>query len=177
MKKLAVFTLLSIFLFNTIGYYIAFKVSQSEARNEIKSKIKLGLPIQELVAITFDNSKIENIQWVEKNEEFYYNDILYDVVKIDETNPIATIFYCISDEKEEALFANLDNHIKAHVASNENKSNSASKKLIDHIVKIYFTQPFDFYFYTATLQNKFPILKLNYRSEYSEINSPPPEFF
>lgn len=175
MKKLGAFALLLIFLFNTIGYYIAFKVNQSEAKSEIKSRIKLDLPIQELTSITFDNSKIDSIQWVEKNEEFYYNNKLYDVVKTEGTNQTTT-FYCLSDEKEEALFANLDEHVKTHIASNDNKNNSTSKKLIDHVVKIYFTQSFDFHFNTSTLQNNFSILELNYRSEYSETNSPPPEF-
>lgn len=175
MKKTAVFTLLAIFMFNTVGYYIVFKVNQSEAKNEIKSKIKLGSPVQELIAIKLDNCKIESIQWVEKNKEFYYDNELYDIVRTDETSPTETTFYCISDEKEEALFCNLDEYVKTYITNNANKSNSTSKKLSNHVVKIYFFQSSDFYFHIPSLKINFSNPSLNYSSEYSETSSPPPE--
>ena len=79
MKKIAVFSLLAIFLFNSFGYFIVFKVAQLEARKEIKTKIKLGLPEKELTAIEFKKSDLKNIHWVKENKEFYYENKLYDV--------------------------------------------------------------------------------------------------
>lgn len=175
MKKFAVFTLLSIFIFNTVGYYIVFKVNQFEVRKEIKSRIKLSLPLEELTAIHIEKNKIENILWVKKNKEFYYNKILYDIVKTDETNT-STTFYCISDEKEQALFTNLDEHINLYISSTDNKNNSTSKKLKEHVVKIYFIHSFVFCFNESAILHKFAALKMNFTSESPEINSPPPKF-
>ncbi len=174
MKKLAIFSLLAIFVFNSIGYYIVFKVSQSEAKEEIRTSIKLGLPTKELTAIAFDKSSIGKIHWVEKNKEFLYNDKLYDIVKTTDSKN-SMIFYCISDEKEEALFANLDEHIKVQLASNDNKNNSTSKKLSNHVVKIYFNHSSDICFYSNDINYLFSIPKINYLSAILETISPPPE--
>ena len=174
MKKLAVFTLLTIFVFNTVGYYVVFKISQAEARKEIKSRIKLGLSTDELTIIIIDKSKVENIQWLKKNKEFYYNNKLYDIVKVNGDSSSTTTFYCISDEKEAALFANLDAYVKAHITS-KNKNNSPSKKLNDHVIKIYFTQSSVIDFHRTTSKNNFPRYTLNYLSEYTETKSPPPK--
>ncbi|MCX6295479.1 MAG: hypothetical protein NTX97_05340 [Bacteroidetes bacterium] len=174
MKKLAVFSLLAIFIFNSVGYYIVFKVSQSEAKEEIQSNIKLGLPVQKLTEITFDKNAVGKIQWTEKNKEFYYNNKLYDIVKSsDSKNTI--VFYCISDEKEETLFADLDEHIKVQLVSNDSKSNSTSKKLSNHVVKIYFNHSSEICFYSNGINYLFSIPKINYLSALTETNSPPPE--
>lgn len=176
MKKLAILTLLSIFIFNTVGYYIVFKISQSEAKSEIKSKITQNLSTQELTAITLTKTEIATVVWLEKNKEFYFKNKLYDVVKTTENNPNSTTFYCLSDEKEEALFANLDEHILRQLNKNDNNKNSTSKKLSNHVVKIYFLQSQDIHFHKMDIQNNFSFLKLNYCSEFPETSSPPPEF-
>ena len=174
MKKIALFSLLAIFLFNSFGYYIVFKVSQSQARKEIKSRIKLGLPSQELASIVFSKKDIKNIHWLKKDKEFFYNNKLYDIVKTDESSTSIT-FHCISDEQEQFLFAKLDEHVQVYI-SNDNRKDSGSKKLKEHVIKIYFMHTDEHIAYKNSSPFEFSIQTKNYQSEFSETKSPPPEF-
>jgi len=175
MKKLAVFSLLAIFLFNSVGYFIVFKIAQTEVRKEIKTRLKLTVPQAELIAIEINKSDIKNIHWEKENKEFYYSDHLFDVVKTKET-PNSIIYYCIDDKKERNLFASLDDHVTSFIASENSKKNSPTKKLNDHVVKIYFSNSYGFGFQNASTQVYFSFSTRIYLSEFQETKSPPPEF-
>ena len=81
MKKAISIVLLGIFLFNTTGYYVFFKIAQIEIKKEIKKEIKLSLQNDELTVITFLNSNINTIHWIENNKEFIYHNQMFDIVK------------------------------------------------------------------------------------------------
>ena len=98
MKKAISIFLLGIFLFNTAGYFVFFKIAQIEIKKEIKKEIKLNLQSEELTAITFLNSEIQSIPWIETNKEFIFRDQMFDVVK-SESNETETTFYCINDKQ------------------------------------------------------------------------------
>lgn len=175
MKKIAIFSLLAIFLFNSVGYFIVFKVAQIEARKEIKTKIKLGLPDRELTSIEFPKSELSTIHWIKENKEFYFKGKLYDVVKKDEKSS-SIVFYCIDDKQEHALFASLDKHVDTFISSQSSKRNSPSKKLNNHVIKIYFANSFDFNFFTNSTILFHSFSTKNHPSEFQETSSPPPEF-
>jgi hypothetical protein len=174
MKKLAVFFLLTLFLFNTVGYYVVFKITQAEIKVDVKLQLKRGIPATELTEIKIDLKAISTIQWVEKNKEFYYNNQLYDVVKTSTTDNTIT-FYCITDKKEEVLFAHLDDYIKTHVGATNNH-NSTSKKLSTHVLKVYFLNSFSLHFSETVTEIKYCIFKTDVCTAFSKINSPPPQF-
>ena len=175
MKKITVFSLLAIFLFNYVGYYIVFKTTQAEIRKEIKTKIKLGVPENELTVIEFSKKDFQNISWVKENKEFYFKNQLFDIVKKEETLT-GILLYCIDDKQEHELFAALDDHINQLISTNPQKSNTPSKKLIDHVVKIYFSTNYS-YAHTITFHLlSFPSVSSNYSSLFPEIKSPPPRF-
>ncbi|MES2593024.1 MAG: hypothetical protein V4608_14170 [Bacteroidota bacterium] len=138
MKKISVLLLLVIFLFNTVGYFIAFKAVQYQVKKEIKSEIKQGLQLSEFTVITIDKDQLKQIDWVENGKEMYYKGELYDIVKSSE-NITSITFHCINDKQEKKLFAHLDEHINNHIASNKPLKNGTSKKLTDHIIKLYFS--------------------------------------
>ncbi len=175
MKKSAIFSLLAIFLFNSVGYYIVFKISQSEIRKEVKTFIQLGIPEAQLTTIEISKAKFASINWEKKNKEFFYQGKLFDIVKKKELQN-SIIFYCIDDKKEIELFADLDEHIDMFVASQNSKSNSSSKKLTNHVVKIYFSNFYSFRFHNPSTLFCFFQPTKNYLSEFSETKSPPPEF-
>lgn len=175
MKKAASILLLCIFLFNAVGYIVVFKIAQLEARKEIKIKIKLGLPDRELTAIEFKKDNLETIHWVKENKEFYYQGKLYDVVKKNEKET-SIVFYCIDDKKEHALFASLDKHVDTFISSQYSKKSSSSKKLNEHVLKIYFSHTHNFHFSTNSTIVNYSFSAKNYQSEFPETNSPPPEF-
>jgi len=137
MKKITPIFLICIFLFNTVGYYIAFKAVHYSVKKEIKSQIKSSLDITELTIITLNKKDLDKIEWKDDGEEMVYNDEMYDIVRSTETITSIT-YYCINDKKEKLLFANLEEHISIHIAADKPVKNPASKKLIDHVVKLYF---------------------------------------
>ncbi len=127
MKKILPLFLLCIFLFNTVGYYVAFKVAQVEIKREIKKEIKLNLNEDELTIIRFTRKEIKSIKWLEINKEFFYSDQLFDIVRIAEDESSVT-FYCINDKQERKLFSTLEDQVLKHIQnnknSNKNKTNS-----------------------------------------------------
>jgi hypothetical protein len=145
MKKAVVLFFISIFLFNSVGYFVVFKTAEFELKSEIKIKIKQGLPTKELVTLTIPSKELKTIVWHDGGKEFSYKGKMYDVVKSEQIENAIT-YYCIDDSKETNLFANLDEHINANVITTNTGKQHPTKKLNDHVVKIYFCQKNTFYF-------------------------------
>ena len=61
MKKAAAIFLLGIFLFNTAGYFIAFKSVQYQIKKEIKAEIKKNINSDELTAIIIRRNKLTKL--------------------------------------------------------------------------------------------------------------------
>ena len=176
MKKAVTLFLLSIFLFNTAGYYFVYKSAQYRARNEMQSQINSAVNSGKLKNITINKNNLQDIEWLENGKELRYNNQLYDIVKSSETFNTIT-FYCINDTKEEALFTNLEEHINTHVAANKPIKNGNQKKISDNVIKLYFSNEQSFKFNIALLfrHNFFPT-NLIFKSSIIETDSPPPEF-
>ncbi|MBA3705099.1 MAG: hypothetical protein H0W84_04160 [Bacteroidetes bacterium] len=174
MKKAASISLLCIFLFNTVGYFIAFKTVQYQVKRSIKSEMKSGLSINELTAITINKTDVANIERQKLGKEMFYNNELYDIVRSTETASTIT-YYCISDKKEKLLLVNLDEHINTHIADQPLK-NSTSKKLVDHVIKLYFSNKQFVSFETYSASALFTSVLTFYSPITIDTNSPPPEF-
>lgn len=175
MKKVAVLFLLSIFLFNTAGYYFVFKAAQYQVRSDIQNEIKSGFDSDELETLIINKNNLAAIEWLESGKEMRYHDQLYDIVKSTETSSTIT-FYCINDIKEKSLFSKLEDHINTHVLSTVPVKNNSSKKLFDTVVKVYFSTDRSFSFVQAASDIHFFTPNFNYTSALIKTNSPPPEF-
>jgi hypothetical protein len=138
MKKVTTFFLLGIFLFNTMGYFITFKVIQCQIKNEIKTEIKNGINLPELITITINKAQTDKIEWLENKEEMRYNNNRYDVVRFIE-NKESTTYYCINDTQEESLFTSLEKHVNTHVTTDKSTKDHTSKNLTDNVTKLYFS--------------------------------------
>ncbi|CAN5570908.1 hypothetical protein BH10BAC1_BH10BAC1_07590 [soil metagenome] len=174
MKKIAVFSLLAIFIFNTVGYYFVFKLNQSCIKQEVKTHLKHNLSDDKLTIIIVLKSDLKKVEWLEDGKEMRYDNNLYDVVKKTESESSVT-FYCIDDDQETQLFADLDNHIQTYITNNSQKD-THSKKLIDHLIKLYFIQLPVLKFNKTENEMDYSICLLNYQSKYFQIDSPPPEY-
>lgn len=173
MKKTFSIFFLIIFLFNTAGYFILFKSIQFQVKKEIVAEIKSGRLKKELSVITINKSDLANIEWIEAGKEMRFQDKLYDVVKYSETSTTFT-FFCIDDTEENILFANLNSHIKEHTL--ESKPDSKSKKVSDHITKLYFSNHSNTQFFIGVKTNYFPFKNRSFNSVFMKKNSPPPRF-
>ena len=173
MKKALTLFLLSIFLFNAIGYFLVYKVAQYQLKGEVKLEIKSGIDSDELKILTINKNNLKNIEWLEAGKEMRYNKQLYDIVKSTETSSAIT-FYCINDTKEESLIANLDEHINTHIAANKPVQNQ--KKVIENVIKLYFSNVHSAKFNVVALNTtQFLIPNLIYSSTLIEADSPPPK--
>jgi len=175
MKKTAALFLLFIFLFNTVGYFIAFKAVQSEIKREAKTEISHDLINKKLTSITINKKKLVDIKWLESGKEMLYNNKLYDIVKTTETSSSIT-FYCINDTKEESLFANLEDHINTHIAANKPINSGNQKKVTDNVIKLYFPNEHSINFISSISAFQFFPANGTYLSTLIETDSPPPEF-
>lgn len=174
MKKVVSIFLLSIFLFNTVGYYVFFKIAQHQIKSEIKKEIKLNLNPSELTAIHFSLSEIENIHWLKKGKEFIYNNQMFDIVKRTSDDGIVT-FYCINDKQEKKLFENLEEQILKQIEQNKNSKSNSSKKGGDHQIKTSFFETVSFSIVPQVSIIKFTPYNEQYTSVVTSITTPPPQ--
>lgn len=173
-KKAFSFVLLAIFLFNIVGYFIAFKIVQHQVRSEVKTAIKQTLTTNQLTVIEIYKTEQNQLIWEENNKEFYYKGELYDIVKTEEKTE-SIIYYCINDVQEEKLFANLEEHVNNYISDNHLSKKNSSKKNLPDSIKLYLSNvlsPTLAITENTTIFNTHPLL---YTSACLEISSPPPE--
>lgn len=175
MRKIVSLFLLIIFVFNTMGYFIAFKTMQYEIKEEIAEKIQQGIAPSKLTAISFQKSNLQAIEWFDDGKEIKYNNEFYDVVNSDETNNSIT-FYCINDDEENELYTTLEDQINKNVSANTTNKNDTSKKITDNVVKLFFLDEKEFLIAEILTASKFLPINLIYQHPQLETNSPPPEF-
>ena len=177
MKKAAVISLLVVFLFNSMGYYIVFKAEQWQIKSEVRSQIRSGFENDSQLKITISRAEFSSIELNDNGQEINYKGHLYDIARISETANTIT-YYCINDSKEESLFATLDQHINSNVAANKPVKNNDTKKITDNVVKVYFSpkNSFDFNSF-GTGGIDFPKVNTFYISAQKQNSTPPPPEF
>jgi hypothetical protein len=133
MQNLAAIALLLFVLLQSAGYLLVFKIQQHAIRHEIKQQIKAGVPEAELVLLkipkTLEEKPHPTFQRIHKRE-FHYDGKMYDIVR-QESHGDTTWYYCLADEKETQLFANLDELVKQDMAGNPQH-----RKQIDELLRL-----------------------------------------
>jgi hypothetical protein len=120
MRSVISILLLFLMLLQAAGHLVFFKIQQYEIRCEIKQRIKLGAPDHELVLIKIPKTleeKPRNIFQRIAEGEFRCGGNMYDIIR-RETHGDTTWYYCLADEKEAQLFANMDELIKQDLSQN-----------------------------------------------------------
>ena len=123
-KRITSITLLSLFLFNIVGYYFLFLISDFENRN----KMQTNLLQSSLETIRISKSEIAEVIFKDGGKEISFNGEMYDVKSKSESGNYF-IFNCKYDKKETSLLAGLTTHVKGNTDSNssEKKKNNLSK--------------------------------------------------
>jgi len=123
--------LLLLMLFQSMGTLFIFKTQQYQIRKEIKHRIKVGVVEEELVLIEISVTLLEKpshtFRWIHEKEFCYYGH-MYDIVR-KEKHGDTIIFYCLSDEKETQLFANLNELVKRDMNQNTERKEQRTKLL------------------------------------------------
>jgi hypothetical protein len=95
------------FLFEIGGTVFIFKTRQYVIKKEIKSKIKGGVPENELIVFTFNEMELAALKW-KHEREFSLGSMMYDIVKRKTDENGNHVLYCVSDEQESTLFVQLN---------------------------------------------------------------------
>jgi len=171
LKRTIILFILLPFLYLNIGVYPFFLIKQQLIKKEIKLKLKGSIPNGELTTFVFDKTTFKSIKWLNK-KEFSFNDHMYDVVKIENTNNDSIQVKCIDDKKEKLLFTQLEKLTKTSEKSKKNKELFLSKLLLKYFVP---TKELTFERYYKII-NCFILKIVLYNSFVIEKPSPPPKF-
>lgn len=119
-------------MYQTLGYFVVFKILQINIRHEVKEKIENSLGEDQFEIITIKTGEENQIEWTREGREFLFNNKMYDVVKKKEKDN-AIKYFCLNDKKEEELFANLDNFVRKNPQNDKN-----IKNILSNVVNNYF---------------------------------------
>lgn len=163
--------LLGCLLIVMMGEFIAIKIVQWDIRKDMAATIAHGVGEDQLVLIKISNhDQPTDFVWVEPHE-FRYKGNSYDIVR-EEIRGDSTYFYCVFDERETALYAEIDKKIVTEMA-NDPERQQQQKELLQKIPKFYFfhADPFlrGFNFYS-----KLPMTRLLALSDAITIPPTPP---
>ena len=148
---------------------------QYEIKTEIATEINEGIKPAELTIITIDKNDLKDAEWFYDGDEMVYHNNRFDILKSTE-NKNSFTFYCINDKKETELFTNLENHIDSNVTADKPNKNESSKKIIDHVIKLFFSKEKSISFIDLTEGSKFNSILLIYKHPLLKTNLPPPKF-
>ena len=129
MKRIASALLLSLFLYNIIGYYVAYSVLNWQNRSHMSAQVKTA---NSLETIRIHKSEMKNVVFHDEGKEISYKGEMYDI-KDKTIDGDYLVFQCINDKNEKKLLAKLNDHVKYNSDSNapsEKKQNDFSKNPI-----------------------------------------------
>jgi hypothetical protein len=125
MKKILPIVVLVAMLFNSAGYYIVYEFDRYLIHREVASLLEHGCFNHELSSFSVFNPAADPSFRRVDSREIVYHGNLYDIVKEVPKGKIIT-FYCIHDNKEEAL---IDGMKSMH-------QNKKAQNLLQHLVTI-----------------------------------------
>lgn len=161
-------------LMATVGRYVAVKVVQWDIRRDMAASIRAGLPEDNLVLIKiFTHQPPKDFVRVESHE-FRYQGGSYDIVR-EEIIGDSTYFYCVYDERETALYANMDQHILDEMSHNPERQKQRAQ-LLENIPKFYFVKQNEKRLFLIKFGSSQMDLMLPLHSQFSpQTSTPPPD--
>ncbi len=119
MKQFLSWTILILFLANIGGFFYVFKIQEYAIKKEIKTKIKEGVPKDELHTFVLTESNKDHFEW-KHSKEFKYHGMMYDVVYRSENADGSITLECVSDIQETLLFEKLDSYLAQRIVHQNN---------------------------------------------------------
>jgi len=174
LKKAVSILILSVFLYNTIGFLAIHTFLSNHYKERGMREAEEFADVEEIQILIFDKSDIQNsivdFRWIHLNE-FKYNGDMYDIVKKEE-NENQLILYCLNDTKETKLEKDFERELDNNTTNKKQNSgdNNPFKTLNSEAA-------------TETALNSSDVKKINYGFNYiknyvpvcTEIPSPPPK--
>lgn len=126
-----------------------------------------------LVVFSFSRQELESLKWLKENE-FSYEDEMYDVVMKENSSDGQTFYYCFKDKKEKRLLAGLQQHISRHI-ENDARVQKDKQIVSKNLLKDYFFPDNAIQFENTAIKFKFLLSDSHYNPFFPEIQSPPPK--
>ena len=170
MKRFIAIILIPLFIYNSAGYYIVFKILHNSVEQEITENYKKNIKEKDLIKITFTDT--DNIRWTKTGKEFAYDGYMYDVVK-SVTKDGNLTFYCIQDFEDSELYDNLSQIVSSQLLNSKDQKKKADK-MLQLILKLLFIDISDFNIYQVPSVNHFIIKKFSILIPDLKPKTPPP---
>ena len=170
LKKLIVIFLSVCFLLNITGYHIIFYLRQQEIKVEMRAAIRMQIYSEDETDFVFllnDKQSMKQLDW-EGDDEFSYNDEMYDVIEKKIENG-QLIIRSIADKQETALL----NKAKDHWNQNE-KSNKVADELFQLLQSLFHSSKTEELVLIKPSENRISFISLRLPSQVKKIPTPPP---
>ena len=163
MRYVSISILALLLIFQSLGSHVLFHVQRQQIRKEIKHRLKNEIDLAQLHIFKVKGQIYASnmLRWLSE-EEFRYKNMFYDVVKTRQVGDDLYLF-CVADNQEEILFANLSNLVGDVWCSGEqqNKQEQLSLALSSNylpaqaleLLQSYVTAPFRGFSYAFTISN------------------------
>jgi hypothetical protein len=105
-NKIIPFLLAIVLLWQGLGSFVYFQFERRNIRKEIKTRLKAGVPKEDLVEFRFSSLEFKQLEW-RKSNEFVWESHFYDIIEKQNKSHDSVALKCISDKQEDKLFASL----------------------------------------------------------------------
>jgi hypothetical protein len=171
--------MLTLLLYNAVGYYFVFHYQHQKAEEEFAEYISSSIiSDKDLTVFKFpiDEYALKETPGFDRVEgDFEQGGKFYEIVKQRLEND--TIFiYCLNNEKEEVLYSQLTDHINTHILGGKPGKNKKSDKSFDNLLKEYLPKSSATFSCSrdhVILQNNFAYNKTFTSLDYPVIVPPP----
>ncbi|MGJ8664893.1 MAG: hypothetical protein ACSHW7_00875 [Patiriisocius sp.] len=174
MKQYLSIALLFIFSINIGGSYLIFKFQQRQIRREIIHNIKKGIPDSELTTIVVNSENQHELTW-ENDEEFRYNEMMYDVVHFEKTDSKTTVYYCLTDAEEYQLIADFEKDAKNNKKDKSKNRRHAPVKAFKYVTKENVFAQQEGICFSKKKEKSLFFYNSNLTQRWLEVSSPPPK--
>ena len=134
LKKLSIISLLAVFCFNMLGFYIFFGIQLFQVKNEMFDRLAVGLQQEELIQLRITFEENELIKF-ESGKEFYYKGAMYDLQEKQRLDDGSLVLSCYLDVEETALLKAFSDLVKSG-RENHKKKNAGLKMFFKFYPKI-----------------------------------------
>ena len=171
--KISAWLLTAVFLFNTIGLLTLFISERAILLSRAELMIH-QVTAENEVLIVVDASEKSALVWIRDGKEFRYNDLMYDVIRIEKKGD-KTFYYCLDDRKDSDLFAMID-HAMNKQSDHGRSSRHGHSQVVKLILSTRFISPVQLLLpFRSSTPTEHPSLTSLYSFIFCREETPPPQ--
>jgi hypothetical protein len=172
MKRVTSAILLTLFLYNIIGYYFSYSILHSENSAQMTIALQNSSSLEKL---RIKKSELKTAIFSKDEKEISYNGETYDVKDISVEGDYL-VLQCLHDKQEEVLITNLDKQTQNNLDTKSSPTNNGPEKSGQkNIVKDYFFTSKDVIFYNIAQDVIFKEPKDLISAFVVSLSVPPPQ--